>query len=112
MIELVAQINRRRMASATAWPFNTYAQLVPMKVRQTMVRRLHDPAQHQQTMTDSRFAVCMIGEAFSVEDKKNGERLGYYRTRAAAEKARDAFGRLYKDEVETEKKIDVQKQAR
>ena len=38
------------------------------------------------------------------------ERLGYYRTQA--EKARDAFGRLYRDEVETEKKIDVQKQAR
>ena len=51
-------------------------------------------------MTNPRFAVCMIGEAFSVEDKKTGERLGYYRTQAAAEKARDAFSRLYKDEIE------------
>jgi hypothetical protein len=100
VIELAAQINRRRMASATAWLFNTYPQFASMKVRQTMVRRLHDPARHQQTMTDSRFAVCMIGEAFSVEDKKTGERLGYYRTQAAAEKARDAFSRLYKNEIE------------
>jgi len=56
-------------------------------------------------MANSRFAVCMIGgEAFSVEDKKTGGRLGYYRTQAEAEKARDAFSRLYKNEIEMAKR--------
>lgn len=69
---------------------------------QALVQRLHDTTRRRRKidMTNSRFAVCMIGEAFSIEDKKTGERLGYYRTQVAAEKARDAFSRLYDDEIE------------
>jgi hypothetical protein len=54
-------------------------------------------------MTEPRFAVCTVGDdGFSVEDRKTSERLGYYRRRAEAEKARDAFNRLYQEEEVTE----------
>src|SRR5215467_9511627 len=64
-----------------------------------------DDVQSEIVTAILRFAVCMIGgEAFSVEDKKTGGRLGYYRTQAEAEKARDAFSRLYKNEIEMAKR--------
>jgi len=47
-------------------------------------------------MTEPRFAVCTVGDdGFSVKDRKTSQRLSYYRTKAEAEKARDAFNRLY-----------------
>jgi len=50
-------------------------------------------------MTEPRFAVCTVGDdGFSVKDRKTSQRLGYYRTQAEAEKARDAFNRLYLEE--------------
>ena len=50
-------------------------------------------------MTEPRFAVCTVGDdGFSVQDRKTSGRLGYYRTQAEAEKARDAFNRLYQEE--------------
>ena len=50
-------------------------------------------------MTEPRFAVCTVGDdGFSVKDRKTSQRLGYYRTQAEAEKARDAFNRLYQEE--------------
>jgi len=50
-------------------------------------------------MTEPRFAVCTIGDdRFSVKDRKTNQALGYYRTQAEAEKARDAFNRLYQEE--------------
>jgi len=52
-------------------------------------------------MTEPRFAVCTVGgNRFSVQDRKTSGRLGYYRTQAEAEKARDAFNRLYQEEEE------------
>jgi hypothetical protein len=52
-------------------------------------------------MTELRFAVCTVGDdGFSVEDRKTSHRLGYYRTQAEAEKARDAFNRLYQEEAD------------
>jgi hypothetical protein len=35
-----------------------------------------------------------------VKDRKTSRRLGYYRTQAEAEKARDAFNRLYQEEAD------------
>ena len=53
-------------------------------------------------MTEPRFAVCTVGDdGFSVKDRKTSERLGYYRRQAEAEKARDAFNRLYQEEEVT-----------
>jgi hypothetical protein len=50
-------------------------------------------------MTEPRFAVCTVGDdRFSVQDRKTSGRLGYYRTQAEAEKAHDAFNRLYQEE--------------
>jgi len=50
-------------------------------------------------MTEPHFAVCTVGDdGFSVKDRKTSQRLGYYRTQAEAEKARDAFNRLYLEE--------------
>jgi len=52
-------------------------------------------------MTELRFAVCTVGDdRFSVKDRKTSHRLGYYRTQAEAEKARDAFNRLYQEETD------------
>ena|SRR5215470_329376 len=53
-------------------------------------------------MTEPRFAVCTVGDdGFSVKDRKTSERLGYHRRQADAEKARDAFNRLYQEEEVT-----------
>lgn len=53
-------------------------------------------------MTEPRFAVCTVGDdGFSVKDRKTSEPLGYYRRQAEAEKARDAFNRLYQEEEVT-----------
>ena len=50
-------------------------------------------------MTEVRFAICTISDGgFSVKDHKTGFRLGYYRTLAEAEKARNAFTRVYREE--------------
>jgi hypothetical protein len=50
-------------------------------------------------MTEPRFAVCTVGDdGFSVKDRKTSQPLGYYRTQAEAEKARDAFNRLNQEE--------------
>jgi hypothetical protein len=52
-------------------------------------------------MTEPRFAVCTVGDdGFSVKDRNTSQPLGYYRTKAEAEKARDAFNRLYQEEEE------------
>jgi hypothetical protein len=45
-------------------------------------------------MNEPRFVVCTVGDdGFSVKDRKTNRALGYYRTQAEAEKARDAFNR-------------------
>jgi hypothetical protein len=52
-------------------------------------------------MTEARFAVCTVGDdRFSVKDRNTSQPLGYYRTQAEAERARDAFNRLYQEEEE------------
>ena len=47
-------------------------------------------------MTERRFAVCTVGDdGFSAKDRKTSQPLGYYRTQAEAQKARDAFSPLW-----------------
>jgi hypothetical protein len=49
------------------------------------------------TWMNSRFTVCRVGYGFSVEDKKTGERVGYYRSASAAVKARQAASDALKE---------------
>lgn len=36
---------------------------------------------------NSRYAVCVVGEGYSVEDRRTGERVSYHRTLSGAQKA-------------------------
>ena len=76
---------------------------IDLLARQTCARQPTSEASNTNVgdMTEPRFAVCTVGDdRFSVKDRKTSQPLGYYRTQAEAERARDAFNRLYQEEEE------------
>lgn len=44
---------------------------------------------------NSRYAVCVVGEGYSVEDKRTGNRISYHRTLSGAQKS----ARLAREEL-------------